>query len=180
MMETRKILTLCCVIVISCALSFNSAHAVLNIRRNGYIEQIVKDGGIEIRNYLVTNWELLQPRPDTSEREHDIFLCLIAAQMLDLNMTWEYYFEILKEKGISYELQELQGPWTVGGDEELCLLNFSSEVSLFLIDNPVQYAVITVDAPFQYGGSASIPVDLELTMTPYSTLTEEGQLVYEP
>ncbi len=181
MRNNKKSLFTLLIIILIFSFSLGEAgKRVINTQRPGYVEQSIEDGYGELVNYLVTDWSKLTPQKDTSEGERDIFICMIAAQMLDIGMNWEEYLTALDNKGISYQLHERVGHNDIAGDIQVLDIFFSSKITLVLLDNPVTQAAIIVDSPYEYGCSTSLPVDLEQTRTPYTILTEDGNYVDEP
>lgn len=138
--------------------------------KDGYIDQIITKDDISHHNIIVTDWSKLKPLEGVSKDELAIFRCMIAAQMLEAGMKREDYLEYLNEKGIIYEMRE---PFDTKDSESAWELFFSERLSLLLFGDPITHATIAMETPFEVGGYANVPVDINNTISPYQVISED-------
>lgn len=164
-------------------MGFSNAQAeniVRNVHRDGYLEQSIDYGNYHVEyNYLVTDWSKLQPLTEANDEEQGIFLCLIAAQMLEYGMTKAEYLNYLNEKGLMFDLKELYVP-TPEGEIPVSILTFSKRTLLILEGDPITYVKIQMESPFLVHATTCLAIDISENSTPYWIMTDDGQKVPEP
>jgi len=107
-----------------------------------------------------------------------MYLCLIAADMLEYGMTIDAYLAYLDEKGLNYVREEEIVP-TTDGELIANYLYFTPRICLTVQGDPITYAEIMMDSPFEIPHITSIAYDLNNTSTPYLVMTDDESLIPE-